>query len=316
MTKIFLADPEIHAEQLKSLRAELPEGWTLVDDPSGAAAFLTENVDVTPEMLASAGDSLRVVLRLDTGGARIAPAAVPVLDLSNTGLVGVAEHVVALMLALSRRLLWVARKTAEAKWVQGKDQPIFTDQRKYTYNWIDLPNSGALYRKKVGIVGLGFIGREVAKRLRPFGVQLLYTDLQPFPEEIEKSLGVSWRSMDDLLKESDFVTLHLRFQDGPGGNDKQFGATEFGKMKPTAYFINTSRGRMVDEDALVHAIKTGQIAGAGLDVFRYEPLPTDHPLLEVCGDNVILTAHVAGTYMVEAWKTTAVEIIERIQEAL
>jgi phosphoglycerate dehydrogenase-like enzyme len=316
MTKIFLADPEIHAEQIKALRAELPDGWTLVDSPAGAAVFLTENVDVTPEMLAAAAGTLRVVLRLDTGEAKIAPATVPVLDLSNTGLVGVAEHVVALMLALSRRLLWVARKTAEAKWVQGKDQPILTDQRKYTYNWIDLPNSGALYRKKVGIVGLGFIGREVVKRLRPFGVQLLYTDLQRFPAEFEKSLGVSWRSMDDLLKESDFVTLHLRFQDGPDGNDKQFGAPEFAKMKPTAYFINTSRGRMVDEDALVDAIKTGQIAGAGLDVFRYEPLPADHPLLELCGDNVILTAHVAGTYMVEAWQTTAVEIIERIQEAL
>jgi phosphoglycerate dehydrogenase-like enzyme len=316
MTKIYLADPEIHAEQLKALRAELPEGWSLVDSLAGASAILTENVDVSPAMLVAASDTLHVILRLDTGKAVVAPTEIPVIDLSNTGLVGVAEHVVLMMLSLSRRLLWVARKTAEADWVAGKDQPIFTDQRKYTYNWIDLPNSGALYRKKVGIVGLGFIGREVAKRLRPFGVQLLYTDLQRFDEETEKRFGVSWRSMDDLLKESDFVTLHLRFQDGPDGNDKQFGARQFDMMKPTAYFINTSRGRMVDEAALVQALKTGQIAGAGLDVFRYEPLPKDHPLLEVCGDNVILTAHVAGTYMVEAWQTTAVEIVERIKEAI
>jgi phosphoglycerate dehydrogenase-like enzyme len=236
--------------------------------------------------------------------------------LANTGLVGVAEHVVTLMLALSRRLLWVAHQTAQAKWVEGKEQPILTDQRKYTYNWIGLPDSGALYRKKVGIVGLGFIGKEVAKRLRPFGVQLLYTDLQRFDRQTEAELGVAWRELDDLLAESDFITLHLRFQEGPDGNDKWFDAGKFGKMKPTAYFINTSRGRMVDEEALVAALQAGTIAGAGVDVFRYEPLPKDDPLLKLAGENVILTAHVAGSYMVESWKTTAVEVVERVQEML
>ncbi len=118
------------------------------------------------------------------------------------------------------------------------------------------------------------------------------------------------------MRESDFVTLHLRFQEGSGGNDKQFGAREFSLMKQTAYFINTSRGRMMDEDALAFALRSGQIAGAGLDVFRYEPLPADHPLLALAGDNVILTAHVAGSPMAEAWQTTADEVVERIQAVL
>lgn len=316
MVKIFLADPAIRAEQINAVRAELPEGWEISPAAAGAAAILTENVDITPGMLAAAGETLRVVFRLDTGFAQVAPAKVPVIDLSNTGLIGVAEHVVTLMLALSRRLLWVAQKTAKAEWVEGKDQPILTDQRKYTYNWIGLPDSGALYRKKVGIVGLGHIGRAVAKRLLPFGMQLLYTDLNRFDSQTEASLGVSYRSMDDLLREADFVTLHLRYVDGPGGNENMFSAREFGLMKPTAYFINTSRGRMVDEAALVTALKTGQIAGAGLDVFHYEPLPKDSPLLALAGDQVIITPHVAGSYNVESWKTTAVEIIERLQAVL
>lgn len=316
MARIFNADPAIHAEQLKAIRQALPEGWSLVDMPENASAILTENVDVSAEMLAAAGKSLRVVLRLVPGSAKVAPAPVPVADLSSTGLVGVAEHVVALMLALSRRLLWVANQTNHRAYVQGKEQPILTDQRKYTYNWIGLPNSGALYRKKVGIIGLGYIGREVARRLRPFGVQLLYTDLQRMPEELERELDARWCTLDDLLRESDLVTVHLRYQEGPGGNEKMFGAREFGLMKPTAYFINTSRGRVVDEDALAEAIRSGKIAGAGLDVFCYEPLPVYHPLFELAGDRLILTAHVAGTYMVESWQTTAEEVVERVQAAL
>ena len=148
-----------------------------------------------------------------------------------------------------------------------------------------------------------------------FGVQLLYTDLQRFDPAVKPN----WRLLAHAgrpVRESDFVTLHLRFIDGPDGNDKWFGAREFGLMKPTAFFINTARGRLVDEDALIDALQTGKIAGAGLDVFRYEPLPKDSPLLALAGDRVILTGHVSGTYNVEAWQITAQELVERVQEAL
>ncbi len=316
MTLIYLADPAVQTQQIQAIRDALPQGWQLSDQPAGAAAILTENVNITPEMLRSAGSSLKLILRLDTGQAQVTETNLPVYNLENMGLNGVAEHVVALILTLSRNLLWSARQTNAAAWAPGKDEPALTDQRKYTYNWIDLPSAGAIYRKRVGIVGLGHIGRAVARRLRPFGVQLLYTDLQRFDPATEAELGVSWRSLENLLRESDFVSLHLRFTEGPGGNDKMFGAREFALMKPSAYFINTSRGRMVDEDALAEALKDGQIAGAGLDVFRYEPLPKDHPLLQLAGDQVILTAHVSGTYNVEAWQITANEVIERVQEAL
>ena len=127
-------------------------------------------------------------------------------------------------------------------------------------------------------------------------------------------LGVQWRTLDDLLAESDFVSLHHRFQEGPDGNDQQIGARELARMKPTAYLINTARGRLVDEDALVAALRSGQIAGAGLDVFRYEPLPPDHPFFALAGPRLILTPHVAGAPMIEAWQTIAEELVELLQE--
>jgi D-3-phosphoglycerate dehydrogenase len=312
---IYLADPQIGQEQIQTLVRNLPEGWALADQPDGAVAVLTENVDITTELLAKAA-ALRLILRLDTGRAQVVRTRIPVVELSNTGLVGVAEHVVTLILALSRRLLYVARQSAQANWVAGKDQPLLTSQREYAYNWIGLESSGAIYNKKVGIIGFGHIGRAVAQRLRPFNTRLLYYDLIRFPKTLERKYGVEYRHFDDLLKESDFVTLHLRFQEGVGGNENMFGARQFNLMKPTAYFINTSRGRMVDELALVEALKAGKISGAGLDVFQYEPLPKDHALLQLAGDNVILTAHTAGVYNPEAWQTTANEIIERVQKVL
>lgn len=316
MTKIYLADPEINTNQLDAINNTLPEGWSLIDTPEGANAILTEKVDVTAEMLAAAAPDLRIILRLDTGNAAVAPTALPIRDISNTGMIGVAEHVVAFVLALSRQLLWVARKTAAAEWVPGRDEPILTSARKYTFNWVGLPQSGALYFKTVGIVGLGHIGQAVARRLKPFGVRIYYTDLQRFDPEFEAELGVEWRSLDDLLRESDFVTLHLRYIEGPDGNEHFFSTPQFELMKPTAYIINTARGRLMDEEALIAALKTKKIAGAGLDVFRYEPLPKDHPLLELASDNVILSAHCSGTVMPEAWQTIADEIVYRVRNAL
>ena len=316
MPEIYVADPNIRAEQIEAIRRCLPAGWSLAGVPDGATAILTENVDISLAILSAAGPALRLIERLDTGHAVVAPTSVPVLDLSNTGLIGVAEHAVMLILALSRRLLWVARQTASQQWLPDRSQPILTDQRRYTFNWIGLERSGCLYHQKVGIVGLGHIGRAVAARLRPFGVRLLYTDINRLDPAEEARLGVSWRDLDDLLRESDFVTLHHRFQEGLDGNDKQFGAYEFGLMKPTAYFINTSRGRMVDEDALAEALANGTIAGAGLDVFRFEPFAPDNPLAALADDNVILTGHTAGAPMPEAWQTTAEELIECILELL
>jgi phosphoglycerate dehydrogenase-like enzyme len=313
MATIYLADPNIRVEQVDAIRRHLPAGWRLVEQPAGAMAILTQNVDVTAEMVAAAGASLRLAARLETGNARVVEVGVPVVDLPNTALVGVAEMTVLMILALSRHLLRLTRQTAAREWLPERSQPILTDQRKYTYNWIGLEDFGTVYGKTAGLIGLGLIGRATAVRLAAFGMKLLYTQRRRLDAATEANFGVEWRDFDDLLAESDFVSLHHRFQEGPEGNDKHIGARELSLMKPTAYLINTARGRLVDEEALVDALRTGRIAGAGLDVFRYEPLPADHPLFDLAGENVILTPHVAGAPLADAWETTAKELVAHVQ---
>lgn len=311
MRTLYLADPAIHPEQLAAIRAVLPADWQLSDQPDAAAVFLTENRAIDAEMVARAGDALRLVVRLDTGHAALpADLAVPLVDLPNTALLGVAEHALLLMMALSRQLFGVVAATQAQQWLPERSEPILTDQRRYTYNWIGLQEFGVLYRKTLGIVGLGLIGAAVAQRARAFGMRVLYTQRTRLDPGREQQLGVGWRQLDDLLAQSDFVSLHHRFQEEPGGNDKQIGARELALMKPTAYLINTARGRLVDEEALAAALAGGQIAGAGLDVFRCEPLPPGHPFFALAGSRLILTPHVAGAPIAEARRTIADELVE------
>ena len=312
--KIFIADVGIHAEQIEAIRSRLPLGWSLADVSGGVMAILTENVDVSPAMIEAAGSGLRLIARLDTGQATTPEGlTVPVIDLPNTALIGVAEHTVMLILALSRHLLGVIRQTNAQAWLPERSQPILTDQRRYTYNWIGLKDWGTLYGKTVGLIGLGLIGRATAVRLRSFGMRLIYTQRHRLDPVAETRLGVQWRELDALLAESDFVSLHQRFQEGSDGNDNHIGARELALMGPAAYLINTARGRLVDENALAAALRTGQIAGAALDVFRHEPLPADSSLFALAGDNLILTPHVAGAPLIEAWAMIAQELIEHLQ---
>lgn len=314
MIRLYIADPAIRQGQLEALRAQLPEGWQLTDAPDDAALILTENAAVTAEMLERAGESLRLVVRLDTGKAPLPPLPVPLFEPPNTALIGVAEHAIALMLALKRRLAWVHAQTRAQAWLPEKATPKLTDQTNYTYNWIGLDDFGVLYGQTVGLVGLGYIGRAVAARLKPFGVRLLYTQRRRLPRYEEARLGVSYRSFEALLGEADIISLHHRFQ--PGVNDKQFDAAAFARMKPGALLINTARGRLVDEAALVEALRQGRLGGAGLDVFTYEPLPPEHPLLQIDDARLILTPHVAGAPVQAAWETIARDIIAALRRQL
>jgi phosphoglycerate dehydrogenase-like enzyme len=312
--KLCIFDPDVPEVLRENLKKLLPAGWQLSDQVNGASVVLTENKQISGEDLKDNGADIKCIIRLDTGKARIETAGIPVIDISNTGLIGVCEHVVTLVLALSRQLLWVAKKTNAKAWLPGKDVPIETDQKKYTFNWIGLEPSGAVYNKSIGILGMGHIGRGVAKRLKPFGMKIYYYDVYRLSEQKENELGIRFLEREELLKQSDFVSIHYRLVEGKDGNEKGFGEREFSLMKPSAYFINTARGKLVDEDALVRALQQKRIAGAGLDVFHYEPLPKDHPLLEMAGSKVIITPHVSGTFMDEAWVTTAQAIVDAAAE--
>lgn len=164
----------------------------------------------------------------------------------------------------------------DVTWGMGQDSP-----------YVHLKGS-ELEDKTIGIIGMGAVGREVAKRAQGFGVDLLgfdpYIDAETMAEyDTEKN------ELDVLLHQSDVVTVHVPVTDSTRG---LLGSDEFAAMKDSAYFINTARGAIIDEDALLEELRTGGLRGAALDVYDMEPIPDDHPLLDL--DNVVTTPHLAG----------------------
>ena len=305
-TDIYLVDQDIHPTVVESLRAA---DFDLCDSPTGVSAFVTQDRDVDERLLEAAGDQLQAVFLLEPGSARIVDTPVPVHSIGNSALLGVAEHTVLLMLALAKRLPWILDKTKNKEWLPDRSKPILTDQKNYTYNWVNLKDFGMLGGRTVGLVGLGYIGKATARILKGFSARVVYYKPKRLSSTEEAELGVQWRDLDKLLEQSDYVSLHHRFFEGSYGNDKQFGSEAFQRMKRTAFFINTARGRMVDEDALSEAIRSGQIAGAALDVFRYEPLPEDHPFFGLPAEKMILTPHLGGVPMKDAAEAVTREMV-------
>jgi phosphoglycerate dehydrogenase-like enzyme len=155
------------------------------------------------------------------------------------------------------------------------------------YNWPELANIGGLYGDTLGIVGLGEVGVLVVERARAFGMTIIYSNRTRLPVARERALDVSYRSLDALLADSDFVSAHAS---NIGPNDRLIGRADFASMKRTASFINTSRGRLVDEDALFDALAAGMIAG--LDVHHVEPRQANDRFAAL--PNLVMTPHIAG----------------------
>jgi phosphoglycerate dehydrogenase-like enzyme len=206
----------------------------------------------------------------------------------SLSLITVAEHTVLLILALMKRFVTAMDDLREGRIVDDL-RPELTTQTKYAYNWIGLSGFDSLYGKRVGLVGVGKIGREVAIRLRAFGCDVVYNKRHQLPAAEERELGTGFVPFDELLQTSDCVSLHHRFDPR---EEPFMGSREFNLMKTGSYFVNTARGRLVDEDALLAALESGRLAAAALDVFRYEPLPSDSALRHA--PNLILTPHVGG----------------------
>ena len=188
----------------------------------------------------------------------------------------VAEHAIMLMLAVYRRLSQVDRALREGRW-------LFADMRERCFQ---------ICGKTIGIVGLGHIGKMVARKLAGFEVSIVYYDpVRPEPA-LERELGVTYVSMHRLLVDSDIVTLHL-----PGGvaNRHLFSAPWLARMKNGAMLINAARGEIVDEQALLRALTSGHLMGAGLDVYEPEPPAAGNPLLAL--DQVVMTPHTAGSVL-------------------
>jgi len=185
----------------------------------------------------------------------------------------VSNHAIVLLLACAKKLVFLNNGTKQGRWaeVRGALAPI-----------------GSIYGQTLGVIGCGSLGRMTAKKAQCFSLRVLGYD--PYVDEsLAKEHGITLVSLPELLKESDFVSAHTLLNKE---TRHLIGEKEFKQMKPTAYFINTSRGQVVDEPALIKALQEKQITGAGLDVFEKEPVDPDNPLLKM--DNVVITPHCAG----------------------
>jgi len=195
-------------------------------------------------------------------------------------------------------LLAAARRVVEAdKFVRSGDY------WKTGTGWHPMMMLGAhVTGKTLGIIGMGRIGRAVAKRAKGFGMRILYYQRHRLPEDVERELGAKYVDLETLLRESDFVSIHVPLTEE---TYHMIGERELRLMKRSAVLVNTARGAVVDTNALVKALKEGWIAAAALDVFEQEPLPPDHPLTKL--NNVVLTPHI-GSATIET-RTKMAELV-------
>ncbi len=209
---------------------------------------------------------------------------IPLRTLRLPSAVAVADHTLALILALSRQ--FVAGRLAMS--LPSTVQAIRTDERHFAYNWAGLSTS-ALAGKSLGLIGFGEVAVEVARRARAFGMRVRYTKRVPLPAATERRFGVRFMPFESLLNQSDIVSVHVPHT---SETERLIGAGQLASMKPGALLINTARGAIVDETALIDSLNSGHLGGAGLDVFTVEPLPRDSPLLTA--PRTVLSPHVAG----------------------
>lgn len=270
------------------LTDNLPSGFELVfadadtEEKAIAAVADADYIFVwaayVPTRVVEAATRVRLIQKAGEGTDRIdvataARKGIPVAKTSGSNSASVAELATLLILATLRRLPRAHNSTTAGQWLKFELRP----------------GSYELRGKRVGIVGLGKIGRRVARQVQGFEASVVYHDAVRLPEDEETRLGVAFLPLEELLRTSDVVTLHVPLIPATRG---LLGRRELALMKPTAILVNSCRGAVVDEEALYQALKEGQIRGAGIDVFAKEPPGANHPLFSL--DNVVLTPHYGG----------------------
>jgi glyoxylate reductase len=290
------ADIDVFESERMISRPELIHGvgdsdyvWMLGDTPIDA-----EVMDAAPDLKGIATMALFPnVVDVEAATARGLPVTVVPHVITKT----TCDLTLAHIIGLAWRIVEADRFTRCGRFHQEQSTSFLTTE---------------LAGKVVGMIGVGEIGTEIVRRLRAFEMEITYTKRNRLAQNVERELGLTWiADLDQLLQGADFVVLMTTYNET---THKLIGAREFDLMKPTAFFVNTARGRIVDEPALVEALREGKIAGAGLDVYWNEP-PVSEPapspeLFEF--DNVILTPHI-GSATVEARTKMALAVVENLR---
>lgn len=299
--KILITDPvanegiealECQAEVDVKLGLKPEELKQIISDYE--ALIVRSETKVTADII-QAGGKLQVIARAGVGLDNIDVATatrrgIVVVNAPTGNTIAAAEHTIALMLALARHIPQASSKLKCGVWQRSE------------YMGVELKN------KTLGIIGLGNVGSEVARRAQAFEMRLIAYD--PFVSaDYARGLKVELVSFDQLLRESDFITLHLPLT---SDTKRLIGAKELDKMKPTVRIINCARGELIDEQALFKAVEAGKVAGAALDVFATEPV-TDSVLFK--SDRIIVTPHL-GAATTEAQATVALEVAEQVMAVL
>ena len=262
--------------------------------PGAHAVLIRSATQMDHEAISHAPD-LKVIARAGVGLDNVdIPAAteagVMVVNAPTSNIVSAAELAISHLLALARNIPAAHQSLAGGEWKRSQFSGV------------------ELFEKTIGIIGLGQIGALVAERLSGFGAQLIGFDPYVQPARAA-TLGVELTTLDDLMARSDFITVHIPKTAETLG---MVGTEQFALAKPSLRIVNASRGGIIDEDALLTALETGQIAGAGLDVFTTEP-PLDSPLLQA--PNILLTPHL-GASTDEAQEKAGISVAKSVRLAL
>ncbi len=302
MTKtILLADAGYDAAAA-ALAADYPELNIIAPDAgddakalaSSAVIGLIADTATVDAALLEVLPNLQVVLKLGRSYFNIDVEAVRQRGLSfgcvpRKGPNCVAELAMTLILSLSKDIIVSNEAVALGAYRYRGLKPELTAERKIAFHWMRNSRVHEVVGKTLGIIGMGEIGCELARRASVMGMRNLYYKRSRLSAELEGVFDATYAELDDLLRQSDYVCIATPHT---AATERMIGAEQVALMKASAYIVNIARGGIVDEEALIEALQTDRIAGAGLDVFTYEPLPADSPLCSL--DNVILCPHIGG----------------------
>lgn len=276
--------PEINANQLSTIARDYD------------VIVVRSRTKITKEIIQASAPSVKIIARVGVGLDNIdiseAEAnGIHVINSPEAAANAVSELVIGLMLSLARSIPFADIETKKGNWIK-KDLTGVELRGKY-----------------LGIIGVGNIGRNIGRIGRSLRMNLIGYDIIPINRDFTREVGMIVADFNTLLESADFVTCHVPLT---AETNKMFSTDKFSKMKPSAFLINTSRGEVIDENALYEALKNGRIAGAALDVFETEP-PMNKMLLQL--PNVICTPHI-GAQTKEAQQLAAIVIAEKIIQTL